>query len=209
MGFLDFDDYQGLVNAAKSWDASAHLVVLLGGDAGLRCGEMMALRWEDVNLKKRQLRIQRSDWKGHVTSTKGGRVRYVPMTARLAGALQGHRHLRSELVLCQDDGLALTQKIVQVYVRRVGRRALVPKVGVHMLRHTFCSHLAMRGAPARAIRNWQGTRTSRQRRGTCTSVRQPSKAQFGCWSPRGPSRGVETKWRRHRARTISPCDRAG
>jgi site-specific recombinase XerD len=27
----------------------------------------------------------------------------------------------------------------------------VPKAGVHRLRHTFCSHLAMRGAPARAI----------------------------------------------------------
>ncbi len=29
--------------------------------------------------------------------------------------------------------------------------------GVHVLRHTFCSHLAMRGAPARAIQNSPGT----------------------------------------------------
>ena len=28
--------------------------------------------------------------------------------------------------------------------------------GVHILRHTFCSHLAMRGAPARAIQELAG-----------------------------------------------------
>jgi site-specific recombinase XerD len=47
-------------------------------------------------------------------------------------------------------GAGLTQKEVQVLMRRVGRKANV-KPGVHILRHTFCSHLAMRGAPAKAI----------------------------------------------------------
>lgn len=54
--------------------------VLLGGEAGLRCGEIMALEWVDVDLSKRQLCSQQSDWKGHVTATKGGRLRYVPLT---------------------------------------------------------------------------------------------------------------------------------
>jgi integrase len=44
---------------------------------------MMALEWRDVNWQKRQLVVERSDWKGHVTTTKGGRVRYIPLTARL------------------------------------------------------------------------------------------------------------------------------
>jgi len=35
---------------------------------------MMALEWADVNLTKRQVSVARSDWKGHVTATKGGRV---------------------------------------------------------------------------------------------------------------------------------------
>jgi len=34
--------------------------------------------------------------------------RYVPMTSRLASALQGHRHLKSKRVLCLDDGAPLT-----------------------------------------------------------------------------------------------------
>ena len=130
-------------------------IVLLGGEAGLRCGEIMALEWRDVDLNKRQLTVERSDWKGHVTSTKGGQVRYVPMTVRLAQALQKHRHLRGRRVLCQDDGAPMTQKIVQDHVRRAAQLANV-QPGVHILRHTFCSHLAMRGAPARAIQSLAG-----------------------------------------------------
>jgi site-specific recombinase XerD len=79
----------------------------------------------------------------------------VPLTDRLAGALQRHRHLRSERVLCAADGTPVTQKIVQQLVARAARRAGVPS-GVHRLRHTFCSHLAMRGAPARAIQELAG-----------------------------------------------------
>ena len=154
--FHDFDDYERLVEAARSSPANAYLCVLLAGEAGLRCGEIMALRWTDVDLRKRQLCVQQSDWKGHVTAPKGNRLRYVPMTARLASALQGHRHLRGERVLCQDDGAPLTQKIVRELVRRAARRAGVAKGGVHILRHTFCSHLAMRGAPARAIQELAG-----------------------------------------------------
>ncbi len=154
--FHDFDEYERLAEAAKVVDARAHLVVLLGGDAGLRCGEMMALEWPDVDLAKRQLRVQRSDWKGTVTAPKGGRTRVVPMTVRLAGALQAHRHLRGARVLCQEDGSPLTQKVVRDLVLRSARRALLRNQGVHVLRHTFCSHLAMRGAPARAIQELAG-----------------------------------------------------
>jgi integrase len=153
--FHDFDAFERLVGEAGRLDHRAYLIVLLGGEAGLRCGEMKALEWTDVDLDKRQLAVERSDWKGHVTATKGGRVRYVPMTTRLASALRAHRHLRGDRVLCQDDGSPLTQKIVQDFVRRAARRANV-RDGVHILRHTFCSHLAMRAAPARAIQALAG-----------------------------------------------------
>ena len=155
--FHDFDDYERLVAAAKS-DPNAYLITLLGGEAGLRCGEIMALEWPDVDLSKRQLRVERAEWKGHVSATKGGRVRFVPMTVRLAAALREHRHLRSDRVLCEGDGGHLTQRLVQGSVARAARRANVRNRGVHVLRHTFCSHLAMRGAGARAIQELAGHR---------------------------------------------------
>ncbi|MGH9348130.1 MAG: tyrosine-type recombinase/integrase, partial [Vicinamibacterales bacterium] len=64
--FHDFDEIERLVEVARS-EALALLVVVLGGEAGLRCGEIMALEWTDVDFAKRQLTVARSEWKGHVT----------------------------------------------------------------------------------------------------------------------------------------------
>ena len=100
--------------------------------------------------------MQRSAWKGHIASPKGGRLRYIPLTTRLAAALRDHRHLRGSLVLYQDNGAPLTEGIVQGFVRRAAQKAGLFNNGPHMLRHTFCSHLAMRGAPARAIQELAG-----------------------------------------------------
>jgi integrase len=157
ISFHDFDEYERLLDAAWNIDRDAFLIVLLGGEAGLRCGEILALDWSDIDMPKRQLCVQRSDWNGQVTIPKGGRLRYVPLTARLTGALREHRHLRSSRVLCEQDGTPFSRQQVQYRVKRAARRANV-RDGVHLLRHTFCSHLAMKGAAARAIQELAGHR---------------------------------------------------
>ena len=117
---------------------------------------MVALEWGDIDFAKGQLCVQRSAWKGQVASPKGGRLRYVPLTGRLAAALREHRHLRGRRVLYQDDGSVLTEGLVQGFVGRAAQRAGLSNNGPHMLRHSFCSHLAMRGAPTRAIQELAG-----------------------------------------------------
>ena len=59
-------------------------------------------------------------------------------------------------MLCQDDGAPLTRPFVQAKMKRASRRVGMPHDGLHILRHSFCSHLAMRGAPARAIQELAG-----------------------------------------------------
>src|SRR4051812_15042894 len=153
--FHDFDAYERLVEVAQSIDIRTLLVVLLGGDAGLRCGEILGLEWGDVDLAKRQLCVRQSDWNGQLGTPKSGRLRYVPLTQRLTAALVEHRHLRSKRVLCQTDGSPFTRQIVQNRMILAAKRAKVRK-GIHILRQTFCSLLAMRGAPARAIQELAG-----------------------------------------------------
>jgi len=53
-------------------------------------------------------------------------------------------------------GRSFTQKMVRGRVRLAERRAGLQPKGVHVLRHTFCSHLAMHGAPAKAIQELAG-----------------------------------------------------
>jgi integrase len=71
----------------------------------------------------RQLCIRRSDWNRQVTTPKGGRLRHVPLTRRMAAALSDHRHLRSARVLCQEDNEQLTRQIVQTRAKRPARKA--------------------------------------------------------------------------------------
>jgi integrase len=156
MAFHDFAEYQRLVKAASEIDGNTYLIVLLGGEAGLRCGEMMALAGSDVDFERESLVVERSEWKGHVTVPKGGRGRRLRLTVRLRDALQRHRHLRSRRILCERSGAPFTQKMVRNRVRWAERRAGLRPKGVHALRHTFCSHLAMHGAAAKAIQELAG-----------------------------------------------------
>jgi integrase len=50
--FHDFEDFERLVEGAKKRDDVAYLVVLLGGEAGLRRGEITALEWGDVEFEE-------------------------------------------------------------------------------------------------------------------------------------------------------------
>ncbi|HTP28562.1 MAG TPA: tyrosine-type recombinase/integrase, partial [Anaeromyxobacteraceae bacterium] len=70
-------------------------------------------------------------------------------------------HLRGPLVLYRDEGTPLTNKVVRLWVLAAQRRAGLPAKngGIHFLRHTFCSHLAMQGAPAKAIQELAGHAT--------------------------------------------------
>ena len=157
MGFHDFDHYERLLGSARKRGTDAYLMVLLGGDAGLRLGEIVALEWRDIDLPVRRLTVQRSDSLGHVTVPKGGRARQLPMTQRLTAALKAARHLRSDRVLCLPDGSPITRDRVIKAVRGAQRVAGIEQ-GVHILRHTFCSHLAMRNVPARSIQELAGHR---------------------------------------------------
>jgi site-specific recombinase XerD len=79
------------------------------------------------------------------------------MTKRLSAALRAHRHLRGARVLCRDDGKTITTNVLRRWLEQAERRAEFEVHGAaHKLLHTFCSHLAMRSAPARAIQELAG-----------------------------------------------------
>lgn len=157
VAFYDFAEYRRLVEAAAAIDPRIEPLVLLGGDAGLRRGEAIALEWTDVDLRRRTMHVQRSSWNGQATLPKGGRTRRLPLTERLAHALQAHRHLKGPRVLYYDDGAPPTNKEIRIWMERAQRRAVLPaNGGYHILRHTFCSHLAMQGATAKATQELAG-----------------------------------------------------
>jgi len=156
MSFYDFDEYARLVAAARELGPRHLMLVLLGGDAGLRRGEMIALRRADLDMQRRVIHVRHSVWQGIEDLPKGGRERRVPMTRALAEALKA-KHGTSTRVLWKDDGTDVDENQLQLWMKQVTERAGLPITrSLHILRHTFCSHLAMRGAPARAIQQLAG-----------------------------------------------------
>lgn len=155
--FYDFDEYQWLLEAAEKIDPRAKLSILLAGDAGLRRGEIIALEQSDCDLRRGQITVERSSWNGQVTETKGMEYRVVPMTQRLHAALRANRHMRGDRVLYTDAGEPASAKVIQKWVMPAQRRAnLKATGGIHILRHTFCSHLAMKGVTALSIQKLAG-----------------------------------------------------
>jgi integrase len=168
--FYEFEDYARLVEAATKIGTRELLVVLLGGDAGLRRGEMIGLRWSDVDFRRGHMRIEQAAWKRSrreaqrsnepewcVDTPKSGKGRIVPMTKALREALHQHRHLRGERVLTLEDGSPAPGHMLRDWLEAAQRRAGLHVMGkLHKLRHTFCSHLAMRGAPAKAVQELAG-----------------------------------------------------
>jgi integrase len=164
MDFFDFDELEQLVEAARELGPGVLAFVLLAGDAGLRAGEIRALQWDSVDLGRRILTVQRSEWQGQITTPKHDKIRTVPLTERLAGALQDLDRGPGPFVLYfkpsrEKDPQPLTRSRQRTWLGQALKEAGLRRRGPHTLRHTFCSHLSMRGAPAAAIQRLAGHST--------------------------------------------------
>jgi integrase len=155
--FLSFEEAARLVQAADSslW----HTMIVVGLRTGLRQGELLALRWEDVDLTAGRLLVRRSVVDGIIGTPKNGKGREVPLGEEVLRILKAFRHLRGPLVFCAEDGRMLTKGECKHPLWRTCRRAGLRRIGWHVLRHTFASHLAMRGVALKAIQELLGHAT--------------------------------------------------
>ncbi len=151
--FFSFDEARRLVDAAG---AEWRTMILVALRTGLRVGELLALRWDDVDLKAGRIIVRRTIWKGHEGPPKSGRDREVPLGDEVLAALKGHRHLKGKTVFCNPDGSMLTAAQCRPPIEAACRKAGLTKRGWHALRHTFASHLAMRGASAKEVQELLG-----------------------------------------------------
>jgi len=152
--FLDFDEAERLFDATVP---EFRPMVATALKAGLRLGELLALRQTDVDLVNGQIFVKRSVWKRIFGTPKNGLSRRVPIPGSLVRILKDHRHLRGELVFCREDGALLTRDMIKRVLPRACRRAGLDRtIQWHVLRHTFASHLVMRGEPLKVVQELLG-----------------------------------------------------
>lgn len=152
-----FDEYARILAAAAHEGPAWHTAVCLAGEAGLRIGEVKALRWqEDVDLVAGTLTINQQMLQGIVGTPKGGTRRTVPMTDRLIRTLRRLEGKQDGYVIRDLDGSPLGDSKAWHRMCRICRRAGLPERGWHTLRHTFGTHAAHFGVNPWRLMHWMG-----------------------------------------------------
>jgi integrase len=132
---------------------------------GLRQGELLALRWRDVDWSASRLRVRQNYVRGHWGTPKSRRgSRSVPMIDRVAGELD--RHFQRSTFHGDDDlvfphphtGSVLDHSRLVRRYKRALKAAGVRDVRFNDLRHTFGTRMAAAGVPLRTLQEWMGHR---------------------------------------------------
>lgn len=158
MRFLSDDELAALLEAART-EPAWHLAILLGADAGLRRGEIRAARWTDYSEVTAKITVSRSRWNNIETTPKSRKPRLVPTSNAVRAALHANREtrLRGPYLLSRTkDGHPIGAEYMYEALDRLCRKAKITPCGWHVLRHTFCTRLAMRGAPVMTIKDLAG-----------------------------------------------------
>jgi site-specific recombinase XerD len=162
---LSLDEVQKLLAEAKRRDHLWYHIWAVALLTGMRSGELMALKWSDIELDKMLIRVSRSfnTQMKIEKSTKAGYWRTIPISSELLEIINELKVMRvnEEFVLPRvaywTSGYA--GEILRQFLREIG---IQKKVVFHTLRACFATHLLASGVEAvkvMAIGGWQDFKT--------------------------------------------------
>jgi integrase len=137
--YLSDDELNALLEVCKSSDSpNLHPLVLLALSCGARAGELLDLRWQDIDFDRGMAMLLK---------TKNGERRAISVKGKALEVLRQHRKVRrldTDRVFPSPDG-------IKRYHYRKHWDACLEEAGItdfrfHDLRHTCASYLAMNGA---------------------------------------------------------------
>ena len=166
--FLDEAEWEAVLRHVQRGDYAAidRAFYVTAVMAGLRHGELIALRWRDVDWVAGRVRVRQNHVLGEFDTPKSRRgSRSVPMADRLAGELD---RLFKALGGPDDDALVFRDPItggtldkaanLRRYRKVLKAAALDETHNLHGLRHTFGTRMAAAGVPMRVLQEWMGHR---------------------------------------------------
>ncbi len=137
--------------------SAAHLrpIIMTALETGMRRGELIRLRWEDIDPKNRTIFIPHS---------KNGRSRYVPMSERLRAVLgRMPRRLSTIYVFTGKPKIGRPGQPffdVRTSFESACTRAGIENFHFHDLRHTAASHMVMKGVDLKTVGDILGHKTA-------------------------------------------------
>jgi integrase len=166
--FLTVSEVDALAKAAvagehQTLDRAMYVVAAM---TGLRQGELIALRWQDVDRDARRVRVRRSHVLGEFDTPKSRRSeRSVPLSRRVASELDRWRletrwGSPDDLVFAEPASGEVLRRgaLMRRYRRALKAAGVAPGHRFHDLRHTFGTAMAAAGVPMRTLQEWMGHR---------------------------------------------------
>ena len=152
----------GSLRRVRQLDRSLYEVAAL---TGLRQGELLGLRWRDIDWTAGRVRVRRAWVRGEFGSPKSKRsTRAVPLASTVARALELHFQRSAwqaddDLVFAHPDtGAPLDRSKLLKRFKTAAKRSGLGDVRFHDLRHTFGTRMAAAGTPMRTLQEWMGHR---------------------------------------------------
>lgn len=141
--YLTEEEISALLNACQP-----HLkpIVELALHTGMRRGELLSLKWEEIR-----------NGFIYLTETKSGKARQIPINARLEEVImevRREKQLKSQYVFCDSQGRRFFE--VKWSFASACKKAGLEDFRFHDLRHTFASHLVMNGVGLKAVQELLG-----------------------------------------------------
>jgi integrase len=205
--YLELEEVESLLRAVATdyLGSTERALYLTAAMAGLRQGELLALRWRDIDWQARRIRVRRNYTRqifGTPKSRRGSRS--VPMIDRVASELERHFGASAyqgddDLVFCHPhtgqpyDASKLRKRFKQALFR-----ARLRSIRFHDLRHTFGTHCASAGAPMLALQEWMGHRDIKTTQIYADYAPRPYEAQL-----------LEDAFDRSPASRLASAERAG
>jgi integrase len=165
---LTFEESKKLVFAA---DPEWRPFIVTALRTGLRAGELIELKWSDLDFESRKIGVNRSKYRGNVTLPKGNRTRSLYMHKEVA-TLLGQLPKKSSYVFCDEDGGQLTYGKLKWPLWRACKAAgltqkvwseeildyenVERRIGWHVLRHSFCYSLIAENNPISVVQALMG-----------------------------------------------------
>jgi integrase len=213
--FLDQTELDALLGAVRDDDLGRveRVMYMSAAMTGMRQGELLALRWLDVDWVARRIRVRLNFVRGRTGTPKSKRSsRSVPLADVLGGELD---LLHQQSAFSDDEDLVFAHphtgkpidrsKLLKRYKQAL-KRAGVRDVRFHDLRHTFGTHMAAQGVPMRTLQEWMGHRDFKTTLIYADYAPSPAEADLVNAAFQGINLGINLKESRSNSDTPNPAN---
>jgi integrase len=151
--FLTEEEYNSLLYQAKKISNDFYNMVLFTLRTGVRIGELMGLKWEDIDFQRKNVTIKRSIVNNIVGSPKNNKERTIPLSNDIYNILAEERNKKDEYVFL---GKIVSRFSLNRSLKKACKHVGVRIKGWHDLRHSFASKLANNGVSLQVIQSLLG-----------------------------------------------------